>query len=266
MTNSKSKLIKAGLESALRRNSEVDFRSNFKFIQSHNGWRKGLVHVLLGTPGGGKSTIARSLLKDMLDNNPKTKLGVWLSEETAKDFKMEMFRHGTDVDTIEDFIIFSEVDCADDKKIGLKNFLEQDFDFLIFDNITTSAFYDCVTPGKQVELCSSIKAYASGKNIPALIIAHTSSDISNNFNRQIKSTDIRGVKTLSNLAEFFFVLQSFSLGESQVQFLNIEKHRSQNPKHKLYRIEYDYETRHYTRDTAVDFESFKDIFKQRNKL
>jgi len=263
---SKDDLIKAHLGAALNRNREIEFRSNFKFLQAHNGWRKGNIHVLMGTPGGGKSTVVRSLVFDLVNLNPKTRIGYWLSEESIIETKVEMFKNVSDVSKFNNIEFETEMGSKEDVVKKFRNLLEKEIDFLIIDNITTSRMYEGRMPAEQFDFAHSLKNYSYQKDIPVVVVAHTSSEISNNFGRQIRSTDIRGVKSLTNISQFFYILQSISLGESIFQFLVIDKHRGQHPKDKIFAMMYSLESKHYYQDKVVGFDDFKGIFKQRNKL
>ena len=71
-------------------NEESHFKSNFGFLNSHNGLRRKKMHLFIAPTGVGKSTFIRSLVRDVIFHNPGKKVFVWLSEETTKEFKVQM--------------------------------------------------------------------------------------------------------------------------------------------------------------------------------
>ena len=74
---------------ALMENKKNHFHSTFNFISSHNGFRKGKLHLILSDTGTGKSTLIRSLMYDVLLSLPEDKkLLLILSEETEMDFEL----------------------------------------------------------------------------------------------------------------------------------------------------------------------------------
>jgi ABC-type proline/glycine betaine transport system ATPase subunit len=68
----------------------VHAHSKLGFLNAHNGLRRGSLHLVLGTTGGGKSTLVRTVLRDIIFNaDNQLSVGVWLSEETVEDYKRQ---------------------------------------------------------------------------------------------------------------------------------------------------------------------------------
>jgi KaiC/GvpD/RAD55 family RecA-like ATPase len=55
----------------------------FDFLKGHNGFQAGMCHVLVGTTGTGKSTLARSILAQQAK---ETNVFYYSSEETKNEF------------------------------------------------------------------------------------------------------------------------------------------------------------------------------------
>jgi len=250
--------------------SLIDFKSKFNFISEHNGFRRGKIHVIMGTSGSGKSTLVRSLLMDLMEQNPHQNVLLFLSEETIQDFKMEIAHSNFCFKNRNIWIISEqEMENVDSSKffIDLNEFITKNsIDFFLFDNITTSRFYNDIRPAEQGAFIRKLKKLTKEKKIATLLVAHTKADVWDNSPRLINENDIRGSKTIVNLAEFFYIMQRFQINEEYFQTVKIVKHRSQDPNNKLFVAEFDRKKKIYTRDLRINFERFKEIFNDRNKL
>ena len=260
----------------------VFFKSNFNFLQSHRGYRPGKMHVLLGTSGGGKSTLIRSLVLDaILNDESDRKVLVWLSEETSKDFmtlfidQLYFYAKEKQEKILKKIIVQSELDAS-------KHFVKQsmadwysffqseankiEISMIFFDNITTSVFYAEKKPEEQKEYLIKLKNFISNIKKPILIVAHTKSDINDGITRRINKEDIRGSKFLTMIAEFFYVLQTFKRENSWWPSITIEKSRSIRVKDVLYFIGFDTQKNAYVSDRSVEFSEFKEYYNNRDKL
>lgn len=250
---------------------EITHSTNFSFLKEHNGFREGKLHTLLGVSGGGKSTLVRSLLIDLITNNQEKKILIWLSEETVDDFKSELAKANIQKkDLLENVFLASELE------VEQKDFMfftldqcikENQIDFLIFDNITTSELYLNKSVGDQSRFCSELKQLVQRYQIPCLAVVHTGAQITETLTRLIDQNDIRGSKTLVNISEFFYVLQRFIFSNDKIfPTLRITKHRGQDVDSKIYFLNYTKERRIYISDRKITWENFKEAFKKRNTL
>lgn len=254
------------------------FKSRFLFLNEHNGFRPGNLHVFLGVSGGGKSTLTRSILSDILYfSEEKENVLLWLSEETIYDFKTD-FSLTSPGEKAKQLKIISEQDLEAEKnplkKIDTKSprdllqyiktmCIEEEIKILIFDNITTSGIYDDKHYSVQAEVTTALKQLAADLRIPILIYAHTASSIKTNM---IDQSDVRGNRGLANKAPFFYVMQQFMMNEVPFSTIRIVKFRSQDPDHKLYQLIYNKSNRMYGKDIRLDFKEFKKRFKERDSL
>jgi len=248
------------------KSAECFFRSNFKFLTAHNGIRKKKLHLLLSPTSGGKSTVVRSILCDMVFRNKDKKILLWLSEESKEDFLVEFAATVPPNDVLKNIRIVSEMDTThtDEEIIST---IEQaidlyDIDFLMIDNITTSKFYGEKTPNEQMAMSKWYKGLLNKTTV--FLIAHTNSNDYNN--RLLNETDIRGSKNITNLVEFLYILQPIHVGDRLFQFINIKKHRGQELKGRFFRLFYEPKIKSFDRDAKVNFEGFKEIFAMRNQL
>lgn len=118
----------------------------------------------------------------------------------------------------------------------------------------------------QSDVSIVLKKFASVKDIPLIIICHTGAQVTTNYNGLIEMNDIRGSKTIVNLSEFFYIMQTFNIGEKRFNTLRITKHRGQEVKNTMFMLYYYAKSRIFAKDEVVDFGKFKELFKQRNKL
>lgn len=268
---------KTTIDRLSKESQEFQFSSGYKFLQEHRGFRRGKVHTVLGTPGGGKSTLVKSIIIDFLQQNQNEKLLVYLSEETRKEFAIEMHRTLGNIanDYLDRCVVIEEcglpahvIKNAD----GLIEYLKKtmalsDFSGVLFDNLTTSRFYQGKRPGEQGDIAMSIKHLTQDNNVFMLLICHTRSEVHDNSERLIHENDIRGSKTLVNLTEFLYILQRMVVNETIYPFLFIKKNRSQNEvNHRQYSLVFDHEKSFYGEDRHVDFSDVKQIWQDRNKL
>jgi len=251
-------------------NQTVEIESNLGFIRAINGFRRGSLHLVIGTTGGGKSTLVRTILSDFLKNkkNSSFGMGLWLSEESIESYKKQLAVSMTDTEDLKRTEAFSELDLSEDDEPDV--FFEWARavkpELLIFDNVTTSRFYADQTPKHQLGFVSKIKKLAQETNSAVVLIAHTDSKTKDGGGRLIQVEDIRGSRSVSNLVEFAFVMQKVEIGNTIYNMVNISKYRSQSPEERLFQLKYSKEKRAFTGDVPVDFKKFKEIYNARNQL
>lgn len=263
-------ITKQELDVLVEESSELFFDSPYGFLRSHGGFRPGKLHTILGTSGGGKSTLVRSILLSTINAYKNKNFLLWLSEETENDFLTEMHRAKFSENLYKPLHLFSEIDNMDYRGKLLfyvrEYIIKNKIELVIFDNITTSSMYADVTIKQQTEFAKALKQLALQTNAALVIIAHTGAGITENSSRLIDMNDIRGAKTIVNLSEFFYVLQSFQIENHIFPTITIRKHRGQEAKSKMFRLKYDPVYRLYTSDAELSFKDFKDAFKRKNTL
>jgi KaiC/GvpD/RAD55 family RecA-like ATPase len=256
------------------KSKKVFFKSSFSFLNCHRSYRPGAMHLLIGVSGGGKSTATRSLMLDVIEENPDKKVLIWLSEESKEDYFTEFAQDEIiDFKVFENMTIISEIDII--KKYGdikpsdlFKNLEVQipNYDIVFLDNITTSNFYAHGNPREQTQVVLKLKGFCSANKKPLVIMAHTAGGVTENNTKILDPNDIRGNKTIVNVSEFLYILQMFQIGESRCSTIRIQKHRSQNVDNRFYRFVYSSMRRRYTHDVRIQFSEFKKLFKMRDQL
>lgn len=255
----------AGFEASLR---EVHFNSNLGFVNSTNGFRRGNMHLFIAGTGGGKSTLIRTLLRDLLFhilNNPI--ICVWLSEETINEYRT-MFALGVpSADRLLNTNAYSEQDSPEANEFYFFEWLEMlRPDVFIFDNITTSKFYDGKRPEQQAAFASKLKQMFKKINCVGIVVAHSDSKQTQQNGGMLDVNNIRGSKAICNLTEFAYLFQTIKTPKGTYSILRIAKSRSQNIVHDTYLLNFDPRIMSYSSDTAIPFEKLKEVYNARNRL
>jgi len=271
LTTRKLLISKSEVETLNKTNNSTVFKSSFQFLRAHLGLREGKLHLLIGTTGGGKSTVVRSIILDFLKYNPTKNILLILSEETKKDLKGDICK--TEFMQLKEpnLFIFSEqeenVTTVKDYFVTIENVIKENkIHALVFDNLTTSAIYNDKKPDEQFRISKIIKSLTQKYYLASLVIAHTNSQVSDNSRDLIEPNDIRGSKSIANICEFLYILQRFILSGYFYQTLRINKHRSQAPEEKIFRLNYSKVTNLYDYDMPITFKDFKEANNARDKL
>lgn len=251
-----------------RTQKEIYFKSKLGFLNAHNGFRRGAIHLILGTTGGGKSTLVRTLLMDLLfEPEIQHHVSIWLSEEDVKDYKAQLAQGLPSHDRLLNSHAKSELDYQFKNEMELFEWLEMiKPDVFIFDNVTTSCFYNDRQVKEQGEFVTKLKNITKKLNMATVLIAHTDAKVTDSMGRLININDVRGSKTIANISEFAYILQRFEINESFFPTIRIVKHRSQELVHNLYYLDYDKRLRLFKGDKHLEFNKFKEAFNARNKL
>lgn len=251
----------------IKRQARVEINTRLQFLMSVSGLKQSFVTVLLGNTSSGKSTLIRSVIADILENNDKTKVSCFLSEETCMEYKLELFKAFNTSDFSDRMAFYSEQDCRTDeeKKLMLYDAFSDSSEVLIFDNITTSALYASKTPQDQTDFSNLLKSATKRTNKALVCVAHTN-NVEKNGARLVGTGDVRGSKNISNIAEFFFINHQITISDSRLNFIQIEKHRGQSPESDIFQLVFNKKRNLYTTDLPISFSNFKDIYKTRNKI
>lgn len=251
------------------------FKSNFKFLRQHNGWRKKALHIFIGEESGGKSTLTRTLIIDTLEGSKHygtlPNVGLWLSEESVQDFKTEyaLCGYGDLSDRIK---ILSEQDnetfrTARDYLKSMEQMIEEyNLKILFIDNITTSERYVESNPAEQAIIANTLKRIAKVRNIPIVIIAHTGAGVTNGNVKLIENNHIVGSKAFPRIANFFYILQPIRTPTNRYNIIRTTKHRGYQLTSGLHELYYSSKVRLFIKDAPLFFNDFKEMFKEREQL
>lgn len=252
------------------------YKSDFNFLNEHNGWRPGKQHLILAPTHAGKSTLTRSIAWDFVNNNELEKVLVWLSEESKAEFKSELAKIGLPKEKASRIIIASEQDgdlsLSEKKMLFAESLKLANPQLLLFDNITTSSFYAGRKVDEQERFASYLKTTGKSEDIAMAIIAHTGGESQMN-KRLLELNDIRGGKDIVNLAEFAYILQMIKVYDEVTQktkkfpIIRIEKHRGQaQVENFLFHLRYNPTTVSFMEDRPKCWNEFKELFKKQMSL
>jgi KaiC/GvpD/RAD55 family RecA-like ATPase len=256
---------------------EKHFNTEFRFLSAHNGLRREKLHVFAAPSSSGKSTMAKTILYDFLINNPDDKVGVFLTEESEQEFKIDLAKTGLEEAQLDRTFVTSEEDQgnvrnADDLMRSIHVFMDEvKPDVLILDNITTSAAYQDIPTAAQGAIVKRLKMCARHHNSALLVFAHTNAEASNMKMRLLEPNDVRGSKHIVNHAHFFYCLQQIhcktATGLSNTySFVRIHKHRGQVVEMKMFMFKFDREKLVYSSDCFINFDDLKQVFERREGL
>jgi hypothetical protein len=266
----KSKLLDA------RKNAHY-CTTRFGFLNDHFGLRKKCFHLLMGTAGTGKSTLARSVLFDLAK---KHKVFFYCSEETLEQTKTMYALRDADNAALENIVFYHEREAEKDTNYNAVEWLRllelkiinNKCDVLFFDNLTTSSFYDPKKPQEQSSIVTKLFNILNSCNIAGFFVAHTQNGVKDDQQGLISTSDIRGSKQLTNKAEFVYIYQKFICPPSGQNKSPTTYGTVRNLKARgydvgdCYLLDYDFNRNEYYGDVKIPNTKFKEIYDERFKL
>jgi hypothetical protein len=264
-----SKISEAKQRADEKKNS-VFFKSNFKHLNAHNGFRCGELHTFIAEKGGGKSTLIRAWIIEILAQGKK--VYVRLSEEYAQSYRDEILTFFSEQheQILDNLIIDSELELSP-SELG-KDYvaslnarvIRSNAHILILDNFTTSAL-SRVAPLEQELASVELRRLAHDSDIPVIIAAHTEKGF--NKTRGVATGDnIRGNMTLANTAAYIYTLTIFHALPTRPSILLIDKARHHtNANKKFFLLNYNASFGSYTSDAQIEPSEIKNIIKESMK-
>lgn len=248
------------------------FHTQLPFLNEHRGLRPGKMHVLLSGSGAGKSTLVRTMMIDFLKNNEGNIL-IWLSEETEDDFMTNLaYAVRAFGPYIERIKLFSEISDTTKKlldgKKGKRHELllqifskikERNYSLVIFDNITTSGLYT-QDINIQPDMIRSMKEVVKTLSCPFIVVAHTAKN--EHLKKIIFDNDsIKGSNVPTQIAEYTYMINTFSTKTKRETFLAIDKSRTHNIENRFFHLNYNKEIKIYDKITSVDKDMYYEVVK-----
>jgi energy-coupling factor transporter ATP-binding protein EcfA2 len=247
--------------------SEVHFPSRYEFLKGHNGLRPNCLIGLLGTSGSGKSTLLKCIITEASEGK---RVLVWLSEESVMEYQ-ELIQY-LDKRVLRNIVFVEEKEIPGEFKESHQEFTEYfeqmvdeaEVDIVFIDNMTSSAFYNSRFgfrgQNKTAEFLSSFVK----RKCAVFYVAHTSANITDNYNKVINTEDIRGSKELTIVTEYLYIIQKFTTNDKIYNVLRVAKYRHHEGAAGWFALKY--EARSYVGDSKVPFELINKIFKSRDYL
>lgn len=262
------------IEEAKKRHEDrkynVYFNSRFSHLGMHFGFRPCELHTFIAEKGGGKSTLVRAWVVEMLAQGKR--VYIRLSEEYVESYRDEILGFFTKefAHLVDNLIIDSELELSKNE-LGSQylgalkaRLIRSNAHILILDNFTTSDL-SRTTPKFQEQSAVDLRRLAYDSDIPVIVVAHTEKGF--NKNRGIATGDnIRGNMTLSNTAAYIYTLTVFHNlpNKPSVLFIDKARHHPEANK-KFFLLTYDPQLSTYTKDCILPFEDLKEIYKQAQK-
>ena len=248
----------------------VYINSKFEFLKEIKGIRPEKFHLILSTTGAGKSTLIKSLLRELLT---KVKVHLWLTEESIKDLNLSIARGAFTELMLKNLTVDSEEsdELKPIKGRALLDYFENRVretkaHVVLLDNISTSSFYMNERPDAQGEIAKRIKFIGQSTGAAMVVVTHTDGTLNEVNQNLISENNVRGGKTISNLAEFMFAIQRLKVKEDIFTFVRILKCRSLSIDNRIFQMAYEKNTGLYGKDFTVDWDTFKEVYNARNQL
>ncbi len=250
--------------------------TNMSFIDDHFGFRPGCFHTLMGSTGRGKSTLIQSLI---LELGKKTKMLLYLSEESIDRIELRLFEKEPDAEYLSPKLIVThereflkEMGPADintfchllDAKI-----VWSEAKILIIDNLTTSQFYE-FNFNNVMPLLAGLRSLAEKHKIAIIMVCHTKKGVNETTKGLMLPDDVRGSAILANTSDYFYTFYRFrstsDLGMVRDSaFIYINKCRDHDIQDSVYRLDYDVNKKRYIKDTRINFNSFREVMRDRDR-
>lgn len=207
----------------------------FRFLLSHNGLRKGAVHVLLGASGKGKSSLIRSIA---IENAILKNVFILLSEETAVSYSIKLnkvansIKHlkNVNTETLLKIKFASELSQTLKSKENFEDFFTMISDFISKDKIDL-LIYDNFSTGllsEEFELqklaMRRFKEIALKFNIPVLIALHPIKGVTR-YDLFLTNEHVRGNSALATMPEYLYTINQCVLDGQIKNYLYVDKAR-----------------------------------------
>lgn len=242
-------------------------RTMFNFMDDHFGVRPGCIHALHSKTSGGKTSLARSLLVNITMSE---KVLWYATEESLEDWKLKFNKLPLERNTM----FLSEENIRDLDVDGFLKYLETQIisyspKIVIFDNITTSKFYNDQKIEVQNRVIQELKQMLKRHGIGMIVIAHYNG---NDPRSLFTSKDVRGSKTFPNISEYWYNLHRLRLDEKDkidgkdVAILHVEKARAHSNSDTAYQLFYDKNECRFLNDTRITWGAAKEILEKQIKI
>ena len=216
---------------------EFEFKTNFSFLEAHRGFRRGEFHTFTGSKGAGKSTLCRSLICEIMNENKNTL--IYLSEETRNKYMLDvnvLFMRKQIHEALNNLIVLSEFDLKKESaeyfiSIITETIKQLDIDVFILDNFTTS-FLSELQLQKQSWVLRQLRKMCSNLNIVCVLFFHTGKNVNT---KRMDSDSIRGSATAVNLASYSYAMHQHMNDEGDIfNYLFVDKSRYHRKANKKY--------------------------------
>ncbi|MBE9542542.1 MAG: hypothetical protein IMF01_09505 [Proteobacteria bacterium] len=242
------------------------YPSRYEFLKGHNGIRPNSLTGLMSSTGAGKTTLLKCIIAETALHGAKVLL--WLSEETIVEYQELLYF--IDKSCLKNIVFIEETEIDEQYKDTQENFFayfeqmveESGADIVFIDNVTTSNFYSQVYGiAGQAKTATFLRSFTK-RVCEVFYIAHTKSEITENYSKVINSEDIRGSKELPHRTEYLYIIQKFTSNGKQYNCLRVAKYRHHEKAEGWFSLAY--ENRTYIGDAKVPFNLINKIFSSRD--
>ena len=238
-----------------------EFPSRYAFLSAHNGIRPNCLHGLMGTTGCGKSTLIKCIIAEAASGK---RVLVWLSEENVVEYQ-ELISE-LDKSVLPNILFIEEKELPNEYKESQEDFFayfeqmteEAEADLVFIDNITTSCFYNQRFGFNGQQRTAEFLINFVKRKCAVFYVAHTRSEVTDNYAKVATPEDMRGSKELPLVTEYMYIIQKFTTEDKQFNVLRVAKYRHHEGANGWYALKY--EKRAYIGDSKVPFSVINRIF------
>lgn len=254
---------------------DIEFATSLDCFKDHNGFRPGELHVIVAPKGGGKSTLARTIIQDITYSEKRAL--VYLSEETKTNYfspvranleKVFKDNEGEIEKLMDKNFVISEIETREYSEAELANWCK-DFeyaidetvaDIIIFDNFSTS-FLGEIHVNKQSRMFRWFKKISEKRNIPFILFIHTGKGKNTGI---FDGDSVKGSSTSVNLGSYnYMLLMAGKRSGNPMSYIWVEKARYHSKAHsKVYKLTYQPEMGIFYEANKVSFLEFAEEMKQ----
>jgi len=247
----------------------------FNMLHDHQSFRPGKKHVFFGQAGKGKTTLVRTFMAEI----GKSKRILWFSsEENLEETKTTLAKADIPNEVLVN-ISFVHEDTIKEKSGGnidkalniiMESIIQADAEIIIYDNLTTSEFFDLKKPDEAASFYNGLSSIMKQFKKPLILLAHTSASQKEINAINAHSDMVRGLKISTNKAEFVYYVFELTVTVPHKQIIGVEeerrltfvktlKSRGKNTQGNIYQLIYDKEKSIYSHDVVINHKVFAQI-------
>jgi KaiC/GvpD/RAD55 family RecA-like ATPase len=222
--------------------------TGFNFVDDHFGLRPGCTHTILGTAGKGKSTLTRSVIKNLIQNHKVLLVG---TEESKSEVEVQLgLMDFNQYDSAKNLFYVHEredLEITPSTTMSVADWLTKieglmdstGCEIFVYDNITCSFLYEEIK--NQQPMIFGLKDVLKRRGVPAVVVAHTRKGVQSS--QFFTEDDVRGSAQLALATEFLyafnFFIQSTGGDECKTATVRIMKSRAYRNSGRAYELRFD---------------------------
>lgn len=278
-----SQLMKDSERDAIQKDLQTNYTPEFKygFVQDLNGFRKKDNHVIMSPVGRGKSTFSRTIINTACE--AKKTVILILSEDRVKEYmalanlpyelrdKLFVISEKDQLKSLvkrDDVSLKSKVDMLGAYILTLIKKMEIQPDYIIFDNIHTSAFYDELSKLDIMHFFDTFEEISERNNCATIFFAHVATQFRDSI--PYVPEHVRGNKAINVKAHHIGALYMSPIvdgleNHKRRSCFHWVKSRTQNVTGNMYALNYNPTTKIYEQDKKIEYNTFRKFWMENKR-